>query len=231
MTIPARAALGGGSTDLGRAIASRRQATQQRAYFMARWQQDLIDAEVRETRRALVREMRRRGGTDAVTFCDPDFLAVADRPALYGAILDAAVAAGRASRVDLQLFDPRDAALHLVAHRGFTQEFLTFFATVNAGARTACATAAAIREPILVDDITRSTIFAGQPTLAPLLDAGSRAVYSHPLITDGDLLGVLSFHYPNPAPRHGRAELVAWHAAQALPPVVGRPLKDNVAPR
>ena len=117
MTTPATAATASASADRARtrarAIADRRHATQQTARIIARQHQRVIDAEVRETRRVLVREVLRRGGTDTVAFCDPDFLTVADRPAIYRAILDAALTAGGAACADLQLYDPRDGALHL----------------------------------------------------------------------------------------------------------------------
>ncbi|WP_179855075.1 GAF domain-containing protein [Paractinoplanes atraurantiacus] len=64
------------------------------------------------------------------------------------------------------------------------------------GQPTACGTALTRREPVLVDDIARSDIFRSRQVLEPILAAGSRAVYTYPLLTgDGGVLGVLSFHY------------------------------------
>lgn len=202
--------------DLARAVADREWALQQRQHATAQREQRLIDAEVRETRHTLLRPIRRRGGTDAVAFCDDDFLTVADRPALYRAILDAAVAAGHADNADLQLYDPRENVLRLVAHHGFPDRFLSFFATVDAATPTACATALTTRRPVLIDDITHHDIFTGHPTLEPMLDAGSRAVSSYPLIAGDRLLGVLSFHHRTPAPPTSYAGLVASCTTHAL---------------
>jgi GAF domain-containing protein len=160
--------------------------------------------------------MRRRGGTDAAAFCDPDFLAVADLPTVHRAILDAAVTVAGAASADLQLYDRAAGVLRIAAHHGFHPRFLTFFATVAAGQPTACATALATRQPVLVDDVTRSPIFAGQSTLEAMLDAGSRAVYSYPLIARGDIIGVLSVHHRKSTAHHGTAGLVADSAAWAL---------------
>lgn len=216
MTIHPAHAVPAPATDRARAVAVRDEAVHQRLHVIAQNEQRLLDAEVRDTRRALVSAVRRRGGTDAVAFCDDDFLAVADRPALYQAILDAAVTAGRADNADLQLYDRHRGVLRLVAHHGFPQRFLTFFATVDAATPSACAVALATRQPVVIDDIARHEIFAGRTTLEPVLDAGSRAVSSHPLIAGDRLLGVLSFHHRRTAPSPGHASLVASCATQAL---------------
>ncbi|GIE99734.1 hypothetical protein Ari01nite_71990 [Paractinoplanes rishiriensis] len=209
--VPAASAL---TSELAAAVADRQRAVRQRAQITAQRQQYLIDVEVRATRRALLRLVHRRDGPDA--FCDPDFLACADRPTLYQAILQTAVTAGGADRADLQLYDRSAAALRLVAQHGFTAEFLTFFATVDTSTPTACAAAMSTRRPVVVHDITFSPVFAGQPTLEPLLAAGSRAVTSYPLITRGELFGVLSFHYRRPQLPHHSTGLISWSAAQAI---------------
>ncbi|WP_433219731.1 GAF domain-containing protein [Dactylosporangium sp. CS-047395] len=167
----------------------------------------MIDAEVRATRRILLDALRRRAGAEALALIDHDFLAVADRPTIVAAMLDVARTVGRADFSDLQIYDPVTAALRMEAHRGFSDDFLEYFATVGAGQPTACAAAVRTRQAVVVDDVTRNPIFAGQPTLAPIRAAGSRAIRSYPLLTpDGRIHGVLSLHYRRPAPgaRRGR---------------------------
>jgi GAF domain-containing protein len=203
--------------DVARAVTECRRAGQQQARILAEQHQLFIDAEVRATRRALLRALRQRGGVDAAALLDEDFLAVADRPTVYRAILDAAVTAGRAACADLQLCDRRAEVLRIAAQHGFTSQFVVFFAAVDAAAPTACATALATRQPVVVNDITRSAIFTDQPTVELLLKAGSRAVTSYPLLfANGEVLGVLSFHHRTPGPNWGAAQLVARSAAQAL---------------
>lgn len=203
-------------TDLDIAVAERRRVVQQRARILAQQEQRLVDAEVVQSRRDLLHAIRRRRRTNAVAFCDPDFLAVADPPTVHRAILDAAVTVAGAACVDLQVYDQAAGVLRIAAHHGFDPSFLTVFATVAADQPTACATALVTGQPVLIDDVTRSPIFAGQTTLEAILDAGSRAVYSYPLIVRGDLIGVLSLHHRSPMTRHGPARLVADSAAWAL---------------
>jgi GAF domain-containing protein len=69
---------------------------------------------------------------------------------------------------------------------------------------------------VLVDDVTRSPIFAGQRSLEKLLAAGTRALRMYPLHNDDRLLGVLSFHYSSPGPHPGNPGLVAYGAGTAL---------------
>lgn len=199
------------------ATAERQRVEQQAARVRADQHQHLIDAEVQETRRILLQALRGRGGTNPVAFLDADFLAVADRPTIIAAILDAALTVGAADSCDLQIYDPATASLRIEAQRGFSDEFTAFFATVEGSQPTACAAALITQRPVLVDDVTRSPIFIGQPTLAPIRAAGSRAVRSYPLLApNGQVHAVLSLHYRKPAPRRGAPGLIAAGAAQAL---------------
>ncbi|HSR26920.1 MAG TPA: hypothetical protein VLR51_00560, partial [Actinomycetes bacterium] len=53
--------------------------------------------------------------------------------------------------------------------------------------------------------------------MEPLLDAGSRAVHSYPLLASpDDVMGVLSFHYRERAPEPGAVEVVVRSAAQVV---------------
>src|SRR5262249_22134743 len=60
---------------------------------------------------------------------------------------------------------------------------------------------------MLVEDVTQSTIFAGQASLDVLLAAGVRAVQSTPLVSGaGNVLGMVSTHFSQPT-RLGEQEL------------------------
>jgi GAF domain-containing protein len=212
----------------GWAVAEHRRVMEQQARIQAQHEQRLIDAEVRSSRRALIGALRRRAGPDVVALLDEDFLTVADSPTIYRAVLDAAVTVGGAESADLQLQE-RAGVLSIVTQHGFSAEFLAFFATVDAAQPTACAKALATRRPVLVDDVRGSTIFAGQPTLKPLVEAGTRSVHSYPLITSGeDVIGILSFHYRKSAPASGRAELVARCAAEAMMRMPSAPRSSHI---
>ncbi|WP_199443478.1 GAF domain-containing protein [Umezawaea beigongshangensis] len=196
------------------AAAQRRHAARQRDRITADRHQRLVDAEVRDTRAALLRHARRHGGGTVAALFDPQLHALADTPTLIRAVLAAALTA--ADSCDLQLLD--DGRLHIVAHHGFPRAFLDFFSTVDTATPSACGRVLATGRPVRVDDVTRSPVFTAAPTLQVLLDAGTRAVASYPLRTpDGTLLGVLSLHQHRPDQRHpARAHLIARGAAQAL---------------
>lgn len=75
---------GRGPAGLVRVVAECRRVGQQQARILAEQHQLIIDAEVGATRRALLRALRQRGGVDAAALLDWGFLAVADRPTVYG---------------------------------------------------------------------------------------------------------------------------------------------------
>lgn len=194
-----------------------RRAESEQARIHGKLQQDIIDGEVRFTRRVVLARLRERLRTDRGALASDEFLAGADTPTVLDAIVLAATIVGAADACDLQLYDPVVGALLITRQRGFSKEFLTYFATVDPSEPTACAMAMRTGEPVIVDDVTRSPIFAGQPTLPVMLAAGSLAVHTHPLKDEaGQLMGVLSFHYRERRPRRGDPEMVAWCAARAL---------------
>lgn len=110
--------------------------------------------------------------------------------------VEAAIALTGASKGNLQVLDRRSGALIIAAHRGFEQPFLEFFAQVRPSEAAACGAAMRGQERVIVDDITQSPLFVGQPSLKVLLDAGVRAVQSTPLISSaGTVLGMISTHF------------------------------------
>jgi GAF domain-containing protein len=72
-------------------------------------------------------------------------------------------------------------------------------------------------ERIIVEDVMQSEIFAGQPSLFTLLDAGVRAVQSTPLVSSaGNLLGIISTHFRLPhRPSERELRLIDLFARQA----------------
>lgn len=180
-----------------RAAQQRQDTVRQREEATARWQQFFVDAEIRATREALQRQARRCGGNDLAVLFDTEFLAVADWTALYRAVLTAALT--MADSCDLQRL--QGDGLHISAQHGFSPAFLEFFATVDTGSPTACGRALAAGRPVVVDDVSRSPIFAGHAALDVVLDSGSRAVASYPLSAPGgSVLGVLSLHHHRRSP-------------------------------
>lgn len=95
-----------------------------------------------------------------------------------------------------QLLEPRRQSLRLVAHHGFSTEFLTFFNMVD-DTSTACGSALERGTPVLIPDITASPVFARTLGLQVMLRAGSRAVASLPVrAPDGRVIAMISTHHP-----------------------------------
>jgi len=129
----------------------------------------------------------------------------ADRTTFLDTVLDAAIAHTSATKGDIQLVDPVLAALVLERHRGFTPEFVKFFAQIDTE-RTACAEAWRSNARVVVPDIEHEPFYSDQAR-HELLTAGSRAVQSTPLIApSGECVGIVSTHYPIPGRVPTRAE-------------------------
>ena len=123
------------------------------------------------------------------------------------AIIDTAIVIMGADKGNVQLFDPKSDALTIAVQRGFEKPFLEFFAYVRDHA-SACSAAMRSAERVVVEDVTTSEIFAAQPSLKVLIDAGVRAVASTPLrSSSGNLLGMISIHFGKPH-RPGERELL-----------------------
>jgi len=131
---------------------------------------------------------------------------------MVDAALDAAIGATGAAMGNLQLREPD--GLHIVAQHGFRQPFLDYFACVN-DAHCACGLAMARGQRIVVPDVAADPLFAGTPSGEVILTAGALAVQSTPLLSgDGELIGVLSTHYPAPHEITAREHDVLDHIAR-----------------
>jgi PAS domain S-box-containing protein len=118
-------------------------------------------------------------------------------PELLGEILDAGIEVTAADMGNIQLLDEAG-RLAIVAQRGFDVPFLEFFGSVHEGL-AACGSALQKGERVIVEDISRSPVFAGTPALDAMLTAEARAVQSTPLVSrSGKVLGMFSTHYRRP---------------------------------
>ncbi|GAA1583205.1 GAF domain-containing protein [Actinoplanes couchii] len=184
-------------------------------------QQELIDAEMRDTRRVVLTQFREQLRLTPQTLTTADFLRVADRPVVLTAITIAAGAV--AGGCVLHTVRPATRILRIARHHGLPARFVEHFASVDESTASTCAVALRTGLPVLVDDVTTSSIFRGRGTLRVLLDAGSRSVHSYPLRTGHDaLLGVLCLHHRVAGRHPGRYEL-AEAASHALSHVAARP--------
>jgi len=138
---------------------------------------------------------------------------------LHG-ILDVGIAIAGADKGNIQLFESEAVVLTIAAQRGFGPAFLKYFEYVRDGP-SACAVAMRSGESVVVEDVTTSEIFVGQPSMNVLVRAGVRAVISTLLMSSaGNLLGMISthFHEPHhPSERElGLMDLLARQAADYL---------------
>jgi signal transduction histidine kinase/CheY-like chemotaxis protein len=114
-------------------------------------------------------------------------------------ILKAAIAITGADKGNIQLLESGSDCLKIAAFHGFEEPFLSFFAEVRAEDASVCGRALQSFDRVVVEDVTRSEYFAGQPSLDVLLNAGVRAVQSTPLVSSaGETLGMISTHYAKP---------------------------------
>jgi PAS domain S-box-containing protein len=114
-------------------------------------------------------------------------------------LLDTAIEVTGANKGNIQLFDTEAGTLHIAAQRGFKGSFLEFFASVGRGDAAVCGTALQSAERVIVEDVTQSEIFTGQPSLDILLESGVRAVQSTPLVSGaGTVFGIISTHFSHP---------------------------------
>lgn len=135
-------------------------------------------------------------------------------PQALSLIAQAAINIGQADMATVQLASA--GALQLAATPGFGKAFQEFFAVVHAR-ESACGAALQTGQPVIVDDVRTSPHFLGKPSLGAMLDAGSLAVVSVPIVSRaGILLGMVSPHRRSigrPAP--DTLKQLSWLARQA----------------
>jgi PAS domain S-box-containing protein len=135
-------------------------------------------------------------------------------------ILDVAIALAGADKGNIQLLEQEAGVLRIAAQRGFGPAFLKYFQHVRDDP-SACSAAMRSGERVVVEDVTTSSVFVGQPSMNVLIDAGIRAAISTPLMSStGNVLGVISTHFResrHPDERElGLIDLLARQAADYL---------------
>jgi GAF domain-containing protein len=148
--------------------------------FAARVRFDLDEPEAARALYTLARDLREAHG----------------RGSVLGRALDAALSASGAQRGNIQMLNPATGSLRIVAHYGFSAEFLEYFAAVD-DRGSACGRAAAERAQIVIADVSLDPGFAPHRDIAAA--SGFRAVQSTPLVDlGGRMVGVVSTHYARP---------------------------------
>src|SRR5215469_12365994 len=110
--------------------------------------------------------------------------------------LEDALSLLHADRGNVQIVDPVTGSLVIVLQTGFSDEFLEYFAVV-ADDGSACGRAASQHAQTVIGDVTTDAGFAPHREIAAA--SKFRSVNSTPLVDlSGQLVGVLSTHYPRP---------------------------------
>jgi hypothetical protein len=107
-------------------------------------------------------------------------------------LLECALRLTRADFGNVQLVDA-DGSLHIVAHSGFSEEFLQYFAVVD-DEHSACGRAAHQARQVVVADVSVDPQFAPHADIAK--SSGFLSVQSTPLVDrHGRLVGMVSTHH------------------------------------
>ena len=143
-----------------------------------------------------------------------------DLPTALSDVLDSAIGVTGADMGNIQLLDPANNSLQIIAHRGFDSAFLEHFRSISAGSGSSCGRALASGRRIIIEDIETDREF--EPHRKAALAAGYRAVQSTPLVNrDGRTIGVLSTHYASPhSPSERDLRILDLYARQAADFVV-----------
>lgn len=134
-------------------------------------------------------------------------------------ILQEAVHASHADFGNIQLYNAEKSALEIVAHVGFSREFLDHFRLARADDGTCCARAMARGKAVVIEDVNLDSTY--EPHWRIASSTGYRAIQSTPIKSrDGRVLGVLSTHFRKvhrPSDRDlALVELHARHAADLI---------------
>jgi PAS domain S-box-containing protein len=146
-------------------------------------------------------------------------MAVVDVPTALDDLLENAIVTSGAQFGNIQLFNPLNRALEIVAHRGFRQDFLDYLSTVRADDGLACDRAMQTGERIIIEDVQVEPTFEPHRPIAEA--AEFRSVISTPLKNrSGSVIGMLSVHFRQPHHPSERdlrlLDLYARHAADFI---------------
>jgi PAS domain S-box-containing protein len=112
-------------------------------------------------------------------------------------LLENAILTSEAQFGNIQLYNPQNRALEIVAQRGFRQDFLDYFRTVRVEDGSACAQAMQTGERIIIEDVQVEPTFEPHRNIAAAADF--RSVISTPLKNrSGSVIGMLSVHFRQP---------------------------------
>jgi GAF domain-containing protein len=147
-------------------------------------------------------------------------------------MLDAAIKLQGADFGNVQLYDEAAGTLRIVAHRSLDQEFLDYFATVDARETSACGLALRSGRRVIIDDVITHPDF--EPHRGITASTGFRAVQATPLLDQdsGKPIGMLSTHFRKPGrPSEDKLRLTDIYVRQAATVIAFSPSAPCVKAR
>ncbi len=155
------------------------------------------------------------------------------RSEVLQALMRATQAGTGAPHMTVQAGDRLFGGLRIEAHRGFERPFVNFFGYLDAIDDSACASALAHAQPVVVDDVETSPLY-DESSRRAMLDGGSRAVLSVPVVDAENVVrGVVSAHYTTAGVTVDEktldlvqlqarecAQWLRWHDSMVLPTVI-----------
>ncbi|ARV57551.1 hypothetical protein BZZ01_01910 [Nostocales cyanobacterium HT-58-2] len=119
--------------------------------------------------------------------------------ALYGQILEAAIALMRSEMGSMQLLHPDRNELQLLVWKGFDPASAAFWERVQIDSETPCGIALNTGKRAIIPDIETYEFIAGSEDLDAFRRSGIRAVQTTPLISrSGRVVGMISTHWQEP---------------------------------
>ena len=97
---------------------------------------------------------------------------------------------------NVQILDRATTSLRIVAQKGFSPQFLTFFDTVDCGG-SACGAAWQRGERVIIDDVKTDPVYSKEAREVMLAE-GIRSLQSIPLFAGSQMIGMLSLQYRTP---------------------------------
>ena len=152
-------------------------------------------------------------------------LVAPDMQTALGVILDASIELLGAGFGNIQLYDPKSEELHIVAQRGFSEEFLRTFHTVSRDNPSSCSRSIRMGRRVIIEDVETDPEYAPYREIAA--KEGYRAIQSTPIFEAKGLLGVISNHFREPhRPTEAALRLLDLYAQQAISLIVRSRAQD-----
>ena len=155
-----------------------------------------VEQALRDSERRLAQELSDARALEAIS---TRLIREQQPEALYGHMLDAAMALMKADAASIQDFDPDRQELRTRAFINFPPELARRWSVMSADFRGVAGQALGTRERAIVEDVETSDVMAGTELLAVYRRCGIRAAQATPLRSrSGRLLGMMSTYWKAP---------------------------------